>query len=275
MLIVREYGNSGPLVIVLHGGPGASGHMAAVARSLADSYRLLEPFQRASGGEPLSVARHVEDLHEIVNLYAADSPPALLGSSWGAMLALAYAATYPTSTASLILVGCGTFDLAARAKLQETLRQRMNDEVRERLDRAAQFPNEDERFKASAKAVTPLYAYDPLAPPEEEEVDTQAHHETWNDMLRLQAEGIYPAAFASIKAPVLMVQGTFDPHPGCLIRASLEPYLPQLEYRELEHCGHWPWLEKSVSDRFFSLIREWLGRHATDGCWRPPQGAHT
>jgi pimeloyl-ACP methyl ester carboxylesterase len=272
MLFVRKYGDSGPLVMVLHGGPGASGHMAPVARGLADSYRVLEPFQRGSGGEPLSVARHVEDLHELLNFYAAGSPPALLGSSWGAMLALAYAATYPTSTASLILVGCGTFDLAARAKLQETLRQRMNDEVRERLDHAAQFPNEDERLKASAEAVTPLYAYDPLAPPEDEEVDARAHHETWDDMLRLQAEGVYPAAFASIKVPVLMVHGTFDPHPGRLIRAGLESFMPQIEYHELERCGHWPWLEKS-SERFFSLVREWLGRDVTGGRWRPPQGS--
>jgi hypothetical protein len=73
----------------------------------------------------------------------------------------------------------------------------------------------------------------------------------------------------AIKAPVLMVHGTFDPHPGRLILASLEPYLPQLEYRELERCGHWPWLEKSVSEGFFSLIREWLGR--TRELDSPPQ----
>ena len=65
MLFHRKYGDSGPLVILLHGGPGASGHMAPVARVLADSCRVLEPFQRPSGGEPLSVARHVEDLREL------------------------------------------------------------------------------------------------------------------------------------------------------------------------------------------------------------------
>lgn len=56
----------------------------------------------------------------------------------------------------------------------------------------------------------------------------------------------------------LMVHGTFGPHPGRLIRASLQPYIAQLEYRELERCGHYPWLEKAVSAGFFSLIREWL-----------------
>jgi pimeloyl-ACP methyl ester carboxylesterase len=80
-------------------------------------------------------------------------------------------------------------------------------------------------------------------------------------VVRLQAEGVYPAAFASIKVPLLMVHGTFDPHPGQLIRASMQPFLPQLEYHEWEHCGHYPWLEKATADKFFSLIREWLVRH--------------
>jgi len=179
------------------------------------------------------------------------------------MLALAYAAAYPTSVASLILVGCGTFDLVARAQLQQTLARRMNDEVREQLDRAAQLPTQNERLRAAAEAETMLYAYEPLAPPTEDAVDARAHRETWADMLRLQAKGLYPEAFAAIKIPVLMVHGTFDPHPGRLIRAGLESYLPQLEYRELGRCGHWPWLEKFASQEFFSLIREWLDRHAT------------
>jgi pimeloyl-ACP methyl ester carboxylesterase len=175
------------------------------------------------------------------------------------MLALAYAAAYPASIASLILVGSGNFDLMARGEMQEILKLRMNDEIRERLDRTTQLPDEDERLKASTEAQLPLFAYDPLAPPEDEKVDAQAFRETWDDMLRLQADGTYPTAFASIKIPVLMVHGTFDPHPGALIQASLKSYMPQLEYRELEQCGHWPWLEKSATENFFSVIREWLG----------------
>jgi pimeloyl-ACP methyl ester carboxylesterase len=239
--------------------------MAPVARGLADVYRVLEPFQRASGDEPLTVAKHVEDLHEIVQFYARDSLPTLLGSSWGAMLALAYAAAHPDSTGPLILVGCGTFDLVARARMQETIRLRMNDQIRERLDRAERVADKNEKLKATVEAITPLYSYDPLlTASSEEKVDAQAQQETWRDMVRLQAEGVYPAAFASIRVPVLMVHGTFDPHPGQLIHASLQPYLPQLEYHEWKHCGHYPWLEKATANEFFSLIREWLGRHLAD-----------
>lgn len=60
MLFVREYGSSGPRVVVLHDGPGSGGHMAPVARGLAASSRVVEPFQRGSGSERLTVVTHVE-----------------------------------------------------------------------------------------------------------------------------------------------------------------------------------------------------------------------
>jgi pimeloyl-ACP methyl ester carboxylesterase len=235
--------------------------MALVARGLASSYRVVEPFQRGSGGERLTVARHVADLHEVINFYAGRCHPALLGASWGAMLALVYAARYPSSTGPMILVGCGTFDLVARAELQRTIAERMNDKIRARL-KCADKLDQDERLKASAEAMTPIYSYDLLASPhEEDKVDARAHHETWEDMVRLQAEGTYPAAFAAIKVPILMVHGTFDPLPGRLILEGLRPYLPQLEYRELERCGHYPWLERAAADTFFSIVRKWLASH--------------
>jgi pimeloyl-ACP methyl ester carboxylesterase len=239
--------------------------MALVARELAGSYRVVEPFQRGSGGERLTVARHVADLHEIITLYASRCHPALLGASWGAMLALAYAAAHPGSAGPLILVGCGTFDLGARAALQTTIAERMTDDIRAQL-KCADKLNPDERLKASAEAMLPVYACDLLSSPhEDDQVDARAHNETWDDMLRLQAEGIYPAAFTVIKVPVLMIHGTYDPLPGRLIFEGLRPYLPQLEYRELEGCGHYPWLERTAANPFFSIVREWLARHDDAG----------
>lgn len=90
------------------------------------------------------------------------------------------------------------------------------------------------------------------------ECDARAHHETWEDMLRLQAEGVYPAAFATIRAPVLMLHGAVDPHPGRMIRTVLARHLSQLEYYEWARCGHYPWLEKAVGDEFFAVLRRWL-----------------
>ena len=38
-------------------------------------------------------------------------------------------------------------------------------------------------------------------------------------------------------------------------------WMPQLEYREWERCGHHPWREKAVRDEFFAVLRQWLGQH--------------
>jgi pimeloyl-ACP methyl ester carboxylesterase len=262
------------MVIVLHGGPAAVGEAAPIARGLADTFRVLEPWQRGSGGDPLSVSRHVADLHELVQtqraagVIRADTRPALVGESWGAMLALAYAAAHPDSAGPVVLVGCGTFDRASRERMHAILEERKDDGLRGALQRLPEeIPGLDERLKQRQKLTRGLYLYDPIAPTEAEEgtgrVDARAHTETWQDMLRLQEEGVYPAAFAAIKSPVLMLHGTYDPHPGQMIRASLAPYLPQLEYREWDHCGHQPWLEKGVREEFFAVLRNWLARHST------------
>ncbi|MHC4469741.1 MAG: alpha/beta fold hydrolase [Planctomycetota bacterium] len=259
---IRTYGTSGPIVVVLHGGPGAPGHMAPVARGLAESFRVLEPFQRGSGEEPLTVARHVADLLELIETRAEGARPALVGSSWGAMLALAYAAAHPDRAGPLVLIGCGTFDRNARARLVEILDERTDDDLRTRMERVSdEVSDPDERLRALGDLIDPLYVYDPLPGDEEgEPCDDQAHHETWDDMVRLQDEGVYPTAFAAIETPVLMLHGAYDPHPGRMIRDGLAPHIPQLSYVEWDRCGHYPWRERAVRDEFFAVLESWLAR---------------
>ncbi len=258
---IREYGSAGSFVVLLHGGPGAPGSMASVARALEDSFRIVEPFQRRSGTEPLTVSRHVADLHEVI-LRLGDSPPALVGHSWGAMLALAYAAAHPGRAAALVLVGCGTFDGAARERMRARRDSRIDDALRRRLDRLTEeFPDPDERLGILGQLMLSVDSCEPIVQGLDlETCDARGYRETWDDMLRLQAEGVYPSAFAAIQAPVLMLHGSVDPHPGRLIRASLAPSLPQVEYLEWERCGHYPWLERAVRDEFFFVVRRWLAR---------------
>jgi pimeloyl-ACP methyl ester carboxylesterase len=238
-LRARRYGDSGPLVILLHGGPGAPGHMAPIGRELADSFRVIEPFQRPSGDIPLSVATHIADLREVIDSQPAGSSPALVGSSWGAMLALAFAAAHPDLAGPIVLIGSGTFDTASRARFQAVVKKRAGDLTGDRL--------------------IPFYSYDLMTTDLEiVNYDQRANQESWADMVRLQEAGVYPAAFAAIPSPVLMLHGAVDPHPGRMILASLLPYIPQIEYREWERCGHYPWLERCVRGEFFDTLKAWL-----------------
>jgi len=261
---VREYGTSGPRVVLLHGGPGAPGYLAPVARRLAGSCRVLEPLQRGSGGKKLTVACHVADLYETLTARDEAERVVLVGHSWGAMLALAFAADHPGTVQSLVLVGCGTFDETARERLELLRESRVDDDLRCRIERLErEIPDLDERLAWIGRLLLPAYSHD-LADDRIDFAgcDAGAYHETWNDMLRLQTAGRYPAAFAAIDLPVLMLHGAADPHPGSLIRASLEPYLPQLKYHEWAFCGHYPWLERAVREEFFDTLTGWIDRHS-------------
>lgn len=266
-MFVRHYGESGPTVVVLHGGPAAVGDVAPLAAAISGSFHAVEPWQRHSGKEPLTVARHVADLDALVTDLGRHSPVAVVGHSWGAMLALCYAAEHPAKAGPIVLVGCGTFDHASRTRMQATIEERTNDDLQVQMRRASTRATDPaDRFTRIFKLTRRLFDYDPAEPyPDREEFepfDLKGHDETWSDMQRLQDEGVYPNRFAVIDSPVLMCHGAYDPHPGTMIRDSLLPFIPQLEYREIEDCGHSPWIERSARKTFFLAVCEWL-EHAT------------
>src|SRR5262249_29114197 len=88
--------------------------------------------------------------------------------------------------------------------------------------------------------------------------DAAGHEETWRDVLRRQDSGLEPRSFEAISAPVLMLHGAEDPHPGAMIRDSLLPYVPQLEYVEITRCGHEPWRERQGRASFLGALGAWL-----------------
>ena len=257
---VRQYGEKGAFVLLLHGGPATPGYMKPVAEELAKQFRVIEPFQRGSGPEPLTVARHVQDVQAVIAAYCDREKPLLVGHSWGAMLALAWAAEHPDTPKALVLVACGAFDAASHEKTEANRQQRMDAAFRERLETLEKkYPNPDVRLAVRGGLYQQLDSVDlidiknHLGP-----CDAAAHTQTWNDMLRRQAAGVYPASCASIRCPVLMLHGDDDPHPGHLIRDSLRPFLPQLEYISWPNCGHYPWLEKAARQDFYTTLTGWL-----------------
>ncbi len=257
----KEYGTAGRRVIVIHGGPAATGHAAPVAKELSDSFRVLEPHQRGSSDTPLTVATHIADLKDLIETQCCEEKPALVGESWGAMLTLGFAAAHNDLVGPIALVGCGAFDPQTRQIFHATIETRMNDEQRKRVAGLEQkYPDPAERFKAYYAEIAPLYTYDQIPGVSKDftRFDVKAYNETWNDMMRLQELGVYPKKFAAIKSPVLMLHGDYDPHPGKLTKEVLKKYIPQLEYHELKKCGHSPWEEKFARDEFFSILHEWL-----------------
>jgi pimeloyl-ACP methyl ester carboxylesterase len=258
---VRRYvGSDGP-VVVLHGGPGAAGSLAGLATELARDFEVWEPLQRRSGEVALTVDRHVADLHDI-----APDPATIVGHSCGAMLGLSYAARYPASVRALALVGCGTYDTASRTEYERRFEARLGDvgrarrdELNEAMERARGRAERDEVLALRGAYAAEVQAVD-LLPETDTPVDADAagQDETWRDVLRRQAAGLEPQSFDDIESPVLMLHGDDDPHPGTMIRDTLRPHIPQLEYIGIPRCGHEPWRERHGREPFFTALRGWL-----------------
>ena len=261
-IAVREYGaQSAACVAVLHGGPGAPGSVASLARQLSDSFHVLEPLQRRSGAVPLTVAQHVDDLARVL-----PGRMPIIGWSWGAMLAMSFAVDHPDLVQSLVLVGCGTYDPSARATYASAMSRRLGADGRRRMAElhaaleATSDPGARDDLLAQRGALATQAQSVALIEPNKSDLSADAlgHEETWNDVLRRQDEGIEPRAFAAIATPVLMIHGDDDPHPGAAIRDTLRPFLPKLEYLGIARCGHLPWLEQDGRDLCLRAVRAWL-----------------
>lgn len=104
-------GETGPTVVVLHGGPGAShDYLRPQFDRLATGRRLLFYDQRGGGQSsvpretPLDWRAHVADLAAVVREHGAQ-PAAIAGFSWGGLLALLFALEHPDLVDRLALVG--------------------------------------------------------------------------------------------------------------------------------------------------------------------------
>src|SRR5512137_2939999 len=104
MKTVRKWGHGPYSLAVIHGGPGAPGEMAPVARELSAFRGILEPFQTAT-----TIDQQVLELRSVLE-EEAQVPVTLVGFSWGAFLSWMTAARYPSLVSKLILVSAPPFE---------------------------------------------------------------------------------------------------------------------------------------------------------------------
>ena len=258
----RAYGTSPFKVAVIHGGPGACGEMAPVARALASGWGVLEPLQTAT-----TLEGQVEELRTAL-VEHGDLPVTLIGFSWGAWLSFVLAARYPTLVNKLILVGSGPFEHQYVEQIQETRFRRLGEEERAEYESIIQMLNQPAaEGKAAAFArlgalASQTDSFDPI-PGESDESRSVANernvfYEALRDAVEMRRSGELLELAAHIDCPVVTIHGDYDPHPVEGVEKPLSAVLENFRLILLENCGHKPWIERQARDRFYATLKEEL-----------------
>jgi proline iminopeptidase len=129
-LFTRRVG-SGPVVVVLHGGPGAHhDYLLPQYDRLAAGRELLYYDQRGGGRSPvardtpLGWREHVADL-DAIRRHLALERLTLCGYSWGALLAVLYLLEHPEGVAHLALVAPAAISAHYRLQFEANFARRM------------------------------------------------------------------------------------------------------------------------------------------------------
>jgi len=258
---LRTYGEAPFNVAVVHGGPGAAGEMALVARELSSDYGVLEPLQTAK-----SLDGQVKELRAVLEKNTA-VPVTLIGFSWGAWLSFIVAAAYPAIVKKLILIGSGGYEKKYAAGIQETRLNRLSADERAEVQSLIEIldnPTVREKntpFARFGALCSKADAYEPMMN-EFEVVDYQVDifHGVWKDAAELRRSGKLMELGKHITCPVVAIHGDYDPHPAEGVQKPLSATLKDFRFVLLENCGHKPWVERQARDKFYAILREEL-RH--------------
>lgn len=259
---VRLYGKKPYGVAVIHGGPGAPGSVAAVARELSKDHGVLEPIQTRT-----SVEGQVLELWGTLQQHGAP-PVTLIGHSWGAWLAFLTAAEYPSMVRKLILVDSGPFKESYVQELAANRLGRLSQdeqaEFRQLLnDLPVARASDKEKLMSRLEAlVSKTDDFDPMIIETDSQdrirVDADMYQAVWNEAAELRRSGRLVEYANEIVCPVVAIHGTHDPHPAEGVKKPLGGILKPFRFVLLENCGHSPWKERQARDEFYTILREEL-----------------
>jgi proline iminopeptidase len=262
-LFVREAGAGMPL-LVLHGGPDFDhAYLLPELDRLAEAFRLVYYDQRGRGRSSPGVAAddvdldsEMADIDALRRHFGFDSL-ALLGHSWGCVLALEYAARHPARVSHLVLMN------PAPASHADLLRFRASRASRDAEDLA----------RMQAIAATQAYARGDIAAEAnyyrlhfahafgrvdalERIVSRLRAHFTPDDIVKARAieERLYErtwrhpdydviARLERVDLPALVIHGDADFIPVDCAR-RIAAVLPRARCEVLEGCGHFAYLER-------------------------------
>ena len=274
-LFVRIQG-TGPTLVVVHGGPGLSHHYLRPSLDyLSRSYRLVYYDQRLSGlsapacdTSDITLQRWVEDLEELREKLGVDSM-ILLSHSWGALVAMKYAAVHSEHLAGLVFLNPVAAEPGyvqqASARLQERLTS-VDQLTREKLIRSQEFQNGEKQailaayrfsFAQSVFRRSVLDSLNLFIP--DRSITRQQHLSYLYKDQEMQIYNYY-IQLGQVHSPTLVIHGSYDATPveaSEKLAASLKG-----ELAVIQDSGHFSFLE--TPEEMANLLEKFLnGLHNT------------
>lgn len=244
------------MAAVIHGGPGALGEMAPVAKELAHITGVIEPLQTA-----LDLNGQIEELRGTLQEYAC-SPISLIGHSWGAWLSYIFASRYPEQVKKLILVGSGPFEAKYVTLMNETRTSRLNEtenQMAQTLLQALNDPYHSDKksaLEAFGQLMAKTHHYDPIPIDNPMmEIRPEAFQTALNEVIAMRADGKLLRLAEEIRCPIVAIHGEYDPHPYLGVEEPLARTANNFRLVCLEKCGHMPWRERYARDIFFAVLK--------------------
>jgi proline iminopeptidase len=268
-----------PPVVFLHGGPGqGSAHFdGLVGPTIEQRLRVVYYDQRGSGlserpaSNDYAIATLVEDVEALRRELGAPKI-ALIGHSFGGLLALEYGAKYPDRVSHLVFVD-GLYDTKyqCHVRVQRLAELRPAEYARVRGDTLA--PDGTRRsdcemeFRALRGAERELFNTrmmfpDPAVAVRMDSVNATRNVRNTGEMSRaLFAAGLLQYQFSAydrLTMPVLVIAGRHDGAAGPEGQRELLRRLPKATYLEFEHSGHFPYLDER--ERFVREVAAFITR---------------
>ena len=261
---------SGTPAILLSGGPGLDvDYMAGAADRLPSAYERILLEQRGTGrSRPAKVSREnmtlplvVDDL-EALRGHLKQDRLLLVGHSWGAMLAMAYAAKYPQHVDRLLLIGPGGMTSEFFAIAGDNIRSRLQpQDLEAQRNWATATQRGIDADKAGfevLRAITPAYFFDrSKAIAFAAELKEGSLHADVGQHLGVDLGKTYDLrdSLRKFDRPVLIVQGHQDPVPESTAEQT-HRVLKSSTLTYIHKCGHFPWLEQP--EEYDRIVKEFL-----------------
>lgn len=250
-LNVNIVGQGDEVIVFLHGGPG-SDHRFFLPHVLPLSQRFkLVCYDQMGCGESASLkdARYtmknevdcLENLRKELGLGKIN----LFGESWGSMLALLYATSYPERVNKIVLTAAIGVSSEGYITFSKELENRLSNEDKIQLSYLERkLKNGDSTIEEIFSVLDRYYVYSEqsLMRKHRTSMNTTVNEEIGEDII--QNFDLKQSIYKIKNIPILIAQGSHDILTPDLIKRLLLDYIPHAVLVEIEECGHWTVVEK-------------------------------